>query len=40
MRVLLFDAFNGCSLVKSKLVKECQIFTIEKNRRSQNLSEK
>ena len=28
--VLLFDAFNGCSLVK-KWVKECQTFTIEKN---------
>ena len=31
MCVLLFDVFNGCSLLKKEKVKECQTFTIEKN---------
>ena len=40
MCVLLFDVFNGCSLLKKEKVKECQTFTIEKNWSSQNLPEK
>ena len=38
--VLLFYVVNGFSIVKKKYVKECQTFTIEKNWRFQNLSEK
>ena len=37
---LLFDVFNGFSIVKKKYLKECQTFTIEKNGCSQSLSEK
>ena len=40
MRVILFDIFNGCSLVKKYLGKGCQAFTIEKKHSSQDLSEK
>ena len=39
MCVLLFDVFNGCSLVKKWIGKEYQTFTTEKNWRSQNLPE-